>query len=144
MDALTYLKDHVSLFAGLTDEQLTPLAVVAEVANYNKGSTILFKGATVDHLQIVCVGSAAVFVKPPNKPIVQVATLNPGDVFGETSILELGVAGATIKADSDGTVILTIPQEAFRGLLSGSPEFVARVQALIAARRGPGPTAPGS
>lgn len=135
MDALTYLKDHVPLFAGLTEEQLTPLAVVSAVASYNKGQTILFKGATVDHLHIVCVGAAAVFVKPPNKPLVQIATLNPGEVFGETSILELGVAGATIKADADGTLILTIPQDAFRGLLTGSPEFVGRIQALIASRK---------
>ncbi|UPT74295.1 MAG: cyclic nucleotide-binding domain-containing protein [Elusimicrobiota bacterium] len=134
MDALTFLRDHTPLFAGVPEDQLTPLAVSSAVEQFKNGQTIMFKGTTVDGLHVMCAGSAGVWVKTP-KGVVQVAELGAGDVFGETSIFEMGTAGATIKSAADGTVVLTIPQDSFRGLLAGNPEFVARVQALIAARK---------
>ena len=135
MDAFTFLRERVALFAEVSDEHLTALATNSVLNPYKAGQTILFKGATVDSLQVVAVGSAGVFVKPPSKPVIQVAELVSGDVFGETSIIEMGTAGATIKALVDGTFILVIPQDAFRALLADSPEFVARVQALISSRK---------
>ena len=135
MDAFTFLRERVALFAGVSDEHLTALATNSTLTPFKAGQTILFKGITVDALHVVAVGTAGVFIKLPNKPIAQVAELGSGDVFGETSIIENGTAGATIKALVDGTFILVIPQEAFRTLLAGSPEFVARVQALIASRK---------
>lgn len=135
MDALTFLRERVALFAGVSEEHLTALATVSTLSSYNKGQTILFKGATVDGLHVVAVGKAAVFIKPPNQPPVSVTELGSGDVFGETSIMEMGTAGATIKAVDDGTFVLLIPQEAFRVLLGANPDFVARVQALIASRK---------
>lgn len=135
MDALTFLRERVELFAGVSEEHLTNLAVGSSLAVYKNGQTILFKGATVDGLHVMCVGKAGVFVKPPSQPVTMVAELKSGDVFGETSIIECGIAGATIKAVEDGTYVLTIPQEAFRALLGEDPAFVAKVKAMIAARK---------
>ena len=135
MDAFTFLRERVSLFAGVSDEHLTAVATGSTLSSYKIGQTIMFKGATVDGLHVMAVGKAGVFVKPPTQPVVQVAELNSGDVFGETSIIENGTAGATIKCLEDGTIVLNIPQDAFRVLLAESPEFVARVKALIASRR---------
>lgn len=135
MDALTFLRERVALFEGVAEKHLEALAVGSTLERYAKGSTILFKGATVDHLQVVCTGKAGVYVKPANKPVVQVATLQSGDVFGETSIVELSVAGATIKAEEDDTYVLAIPQDALRSLLVDDAAFAARVKALIDSRK---------
>ena len=137
MDAFTFLRERVALFAGVSDEHLTSLAVVSTLSSYKNGQTIMFKGATVDGLHVMAVGKAGVFVKPPTQPVVQVAELISGDVFGELSIIENGTAGATIKCLEDGTFVLNIPQDAFRVLLAESPEFVDRVKALIASRKTP-------
>ncbi len=137
MDAFTFLRERVALFSAVSDEHLTGLAVVSSLSSYKNGATIMFKGATVDGLHVMCVGRAGVFIKPPTQPLVQVAELASGDVFGETSIIENGTAGATIKSLEDGTVVLNIPQDAFRVLLAESPEFVAKVTEMIASRRPP-------
>ena len=137
MDAFTFLRERVALFAGLSEAHLEALATVSTLSSYKAGQTIMFKGATVDGLHVLAVGKAGVFVKPPSQPVTQVAELVSGDVFGETSIIENGTAGATIKAIEDGTFVLNIPQDAFRVLLNDNPEFVARVRALIASRKAP-------
>ena len=136
-DAFTFLRERVELFAGVSDEHLTAVAVGSTLSSYKNGQTIMFKGATVDGLHVMAVGKAGVFIKPPTQPLMQVAELNSGDVFGETSIIENGTAGATIKCLEDGTFVLNIPQDAFRVLLAENPEFVARVKALIASRKAP-------
>ncbi len=136
MDAFTFLRERVELFAGVSDEHLTAIAMGSTLSSYKNGQTIMFKGATVDGLHVMCVGKAGVFIKPTNQPVTMVAELNSGDVFGETSIIENGTAGATIKCLEDGTFVLNIPQDAFRILLAESPEFVARVKALIVSRKG--------
>lgn len=137
MDALTFLRERVELFAGVSEEHLTALATVSTLSSYKSGQTIMFKGATVDGLHVMAVGKAGVFIKPPIQPVVQVAELASGDVFGETSIIENGTAGATIKCLEDGTFVLNIPQDAFRVLLNENPDFVVRVKALIASRKAP-------
>jgi CRP-like cAMP-binding protein len=146
VDAKTFLGSHVALLAGVADEHLTRLAVNSELKSFKAGQTVLFQGVTVDALHVVAVGKVAVFAKVPNKGVVQVAELSGGEVFGETSIFESGTAGASVKAVADGTLVLVIPQDAFKALVAGDPAFVARLQALIAARRGgsTGPAAPGT
>jgi len=136
MDAFTFLRERVALFEGVSEEHLTAIATGSTLSLYKAGQTIMFKGATVDGLHVMCVGRAGVFIKPPSQPLTQVAELASGDVFGEVSIIENGTAGATIKALDDGTYVLNIPQDAFRVLLNESPDFVARVKALIASRKG--------
>lgn len=134
MDALTFLRDHVSLFAGVTDENLSALAEVSALNTFNKGQTILFKGATVDGLHVVASGKVGVFVKSTNKVLVLVAELGPGEVFGEMSIVEMGTAVATIKALEDA-VVLVIPQDSFRHVLQQDEGFAVRVNVLIAGRK---------
>lgn len=137
MDAFTFLKDHTPLFAGVAETHLETLAGASSVQGYAGGKTVLFQGITVDSLHVVCSGKLSVQVKLPGKGLTPVAELEPGDVFGETSIFEMGTAGATIKAAADETYVLVIPQDAFRRLLTEDPAFVERVKALIASRRPP-------
>ncbi len=141
MDAFTFLKEYTPLFAGVADKHLENLAAASTLQAFKNGQTVLFQGITVDALHVLCMGKLSVQVKVPNKGLTTVAELDPGDVFGETSIFEMGTAGATIKASADDTYILVIHQDAFRLLLAENPAFVERVEALIASRRPP-PKAP--
>ena len=134
MDAKTFLGSQVPLFAGISDEHLTNLAVSSELKQFKSGQTVLFQGMTVDGLHVVAVGKVTIHAKAAGKGVIQVAELGPGQIFGETSILEYGTASAAVKAAQDGTYVLVIPQDAFRRLVAESPEFVARLKAMMVGR----------
>ncbi len=134
MDAMTFLRERVALFDGVNDENMVALAHASELISFKAGQTILFKGATVDGLHVVVAGEAGVYVKSTNKTLVRVASLGSGEVFGEMSVVEMGTAGATIKADQD-SMILVIPQASFRHVLQQDEGFAVRVNMLIVSRR---------
>lgn len=135
MDALTFLSAHVPLFAGISEEALSPLAVAASLKKFTAGQPVLFAGMTVEALHIVATGKVFVQAKVPNKGIVRLADLSTGEVFGEASILEASVAGATVKAGEEGAILLLIPEEPFRRLVAENETVAVRVRALIQARR---------
>lgn len=136
MTVTEFLQTRVPFLEGLSEDQARSLAEVAEQTQYNNGQTVLFRGTTVDGLYVIASGKVSVWVKPEKaKALSQVAELGVGDVFGETSIIELGTAGATIKASEDATLIFCIHQDAFRGVLEANEQFRARASALIESRK---------
>lgn len=141
MDALTFLSEHVPLFAGVSQEALSPLAAGSTIKKFAPAQTVLYAGMTVDALHVIAIGTAAVMAKIPNKGTQQVAELKTGDVFGEVSMLERSLATASVKAGAEGVVVLMIPEESFRSLAAADPAFETRVRSIIDARRQPPPKA---
>lgn len=136
MTVTEFLQSQVPFLAGLNEDQARSLATASQQVRFKKGQTVLFKGVTVDGLHVVAVGKVSVHVKlSKGGTATVVAALGPGEVFGETSIMEMSTAGATIKAEEDDTLIFVIPQDAFRCILTENAEFHARAQALIDARK---------
>jgi CRP-like cAMP-binding protein len=138
VDARTFLQAQAPLFAGASEQTLDELAESSELRTFKPGQTILFKGSTVDALHVVATGQALVLGKSAAGAAATVATLDPGEVFAEASIVDSTVCGATVKAGEAGALILAIGQDAFRRALAKDEAFSARVRALIAARRAPG------
>lgn len=141
MDALTFLSGHVALFAGVSAEELTPLAVNSTLLQLSPGQTALRAGMTLDSLYVIATGSAEVHAKVPNKGVAKVGDLRPGEVFGEASILEQTVASATVKAGEKGAIVLLVPEAPFHALIASNSAFGERVRALVASRRPPPPKA---
>jgi CRP/FNR family cyclic AMP-dependent transcriptional regulator len=135
MDALTFLSGHVALFAGVSSEELTPLAVNSTLLQLAPGQIALRAGMTLDALYVIATGRVEVHAKVPNKGVMRVGELGPGDVFGETSILEQTVASATVKAGEAGAIVLVVPEAPFHALLASNAAFGERVRALAASRR---------
>lgn len=131
-----FLQNGVPFLAGLSGEQAHALAAASQQLSYSQGQTVLFQGTTVDGLYVVAAGKVGVWLKTDRtKPARLAAELGPGEVFGETSILEMTTAGATIKATADDTLLFLLPQEGFRSVLAQNDELRGRAQALITARK---------
>jgi CRP-like cAMP-binding protein len=93
---------RVPLFAGLDRKELELLAKLAKEQHYAPGATIVSSGASGHGLYIVKEGSVSV-VRDGQK----VASMGPGQFFGEISVLDGGPRTADVKADTD-TVCLTL------------------------------------
>ena len=93
---------RVPLFAGLDRKELELLAKLAREQRYEPGATIVKSGASGHGLYIIKEGNVSV-VRDGQK----VASMGPGQFFGEISVLDGGPRTADVKADTE-TVCLTL------------------------------------
>lgn len=136
MTITEFLQTSVPFLEGIPPELAAVLAKKIAQESYKKGQTIIFAGTSVEGLSIVGQGKVSVMIRPgKGKPFEEVAALGPGEVFGETSIVEFKMAGAQIKCAEDDTLIFVIPQTAFREILDQNPDFKGRILKLIEDRQ---------
>jgi CRP-like cAMP-binding protein len=93
---------RVPLLAGLDRKELELLAKLAKEQRYEPGATIVRSGASGHGLYIIKEGNVSV-VRDGQK----VASMGPGQFFGEISVLDGGPRTADVRADTD-TVCLTL------------------------------------
>ena len=93
---------RVPLLAGLDRKELELLAKLAKEQRYEPGATIVKSGASGHGLYIIKEGTVSV-VRDGQK----VASMGPGQFFGEISVLDGGPRTADVKADTE-TVCLTL------------------------------------
>jgi CRP/FNR family transcriptional regulator, cyclic AMP receptor protein len=93
---------RVPLFSGLDRKELELLAKLAKEQRYETGATIVKSGAGGHGLYIIKEGNVSV-VRDGQK----VASMGPGQFFGEISVLDGGPRTADVRADTD-TVCLTL------------------------------------
>jgi CRP-like cAMP-binding protein len=122
------------LFANLTDSQRERVDALMEEKSIALGTVIARQGDFAYHLFVVLEGTAAVTVDED-----LVATLRPGDTFGEIGVLERGRRTANVVAASPMRV-LTMTIWDFNKLTEEFPEVAALAKDLAQARleRDPG------
>jgi len=105
------------LFTGLDTQELGRIAGELDEQHYLAGRRILTEGMTGVEFFLVVEGSAAV-----ESGDRTVATLGPGDFFGEVAALDHGPRTATVRATS-ALRCLTLPNGALMGFLLDHPRF---------------------
>jgi CRP/FNR family cyclic AMP-dependent transcriptional regulator len=93
---------RVPLFSGLDKKELESLGKLIKEQQYGAGATIVKSGAGGHGLYIIKEGKVSVV-----RDGQIVATLGPGQFFGEISVLDGGPRTADVRADAD-TVCLTL------------------------------------
>ena len=93
---------RVPLFAGLDRKELELLGKLIKEQRYDKGAAIVKTGADGLGLYIIKEGKVAVIRNGQ-----RVASMGPGEFFGEISVLDGGPRTADVRAESD-TVCLTL------------------------------------
>lgn len=127
------------IFDGLAEAHLGLIAALAQERTYKLGETILSEGTPGDGLYIIIAGLVDVLVDPSRvskhyvgKPYV-IATLRPGQVFGEMSLVDDGLRSATVQAVQYATRIIFIPRRELLVLCEGSPDLGFRLMRNLAA-----------
>ena len=93
---------QVPVFAGLDKKELGMIAKLVHEQSYAPGTTIVKTGAGGHGLYIIKEGKVSVIQDGRT-----VATMGPGQFFGEISVLDGGPRTADVRADTN-TVCLTL------------------------------------
>lgn len=126
----TYLASlrNVSLFSSCSNKDLEKIAKAADEITLPAGKLIVDQGQTGREAFIILSGSAT--VKRNGK---KVATLGPGSVVGELSLLDHGPRTAAVTADTDCQV-LVISQRQFMAVIDAIPALSHKLLATLAGR----------
>lgn len=112
----------IYIFKGLTDDQILEAAKALAVERHPAGAVIFEQGEVGQDFYIIDQGQVKVLRAPEGRAPKLVATLVPGDFFGERSLLYGRKRSATIEAASD-VELLRLEKADFDELLRRYPQI---------------------
>jgi small-conductance mechanosensitive channel/CRP-like cAMP-binding protein len=125
----------VELFAHLEHEELRALAERLVRAPFAAGDVITRQGAIAHWLYLLVKGEAEVWVEAADGPRRRVATLAPGQVFGEMGMMTGEPRRATITARTD-VECYRLDKAGFEGIIRTRPAIAEDISRVLAARAG--------
>lgn len=123
--------DHLSqvqLFSACTNRELSHIAQACDEVTVKAGTVLVEEGTVGHEFYLIIDGQAAV-----ERGGQQVATLGPGQYFGELALLDGAPRNATVRAASDMTLIL-LGQREFAALLDSWPTVAHKLLTQMAKR----------
>jgi CRP/FNR family transcriptional regulator, cyclic AMP receptor protein len=117
---------NIRIFAAMSDTDLRRIATFATEDSAEAGTTLVREGDYSTELVAIEEGTAEVL-----QGDTRIATLGPGDVFGEIGVLENDLRNASVVATSPIRMVKLTTWEIKRL----TPETVARLRELVNERR---------
>jgi CRP/FNR family cyclic AMP-dependent transcriptional regulator len=119
------------LFASASKSELEEIASIADEIDLPAGRAVITEGDTGREFFVLIDGTADV-----ERGGKKVASLGPGDFFGEIALIAKTPRNATITTTSPARA-LVITDRAFRRLLDHSPQIAVPVLVALAERLAP-------
>lgn len=119
---------EVPLFSACSRKDLQRIAKASDEVEVKAGRTLVDQGKTGHEFFLILDGKAT--VRASNRKL---ATLGPGDYFGELSLLSREPRDASVTADTD-MKLLILGQREFTGLLDSIPGLASKILAIMARR----------
>jgi CRP/FNR family transcriptional regulator, cyclic AMP receptor protein len=112
-----------ALFAHVDDDGLTALAELTRRRRYRRNEVIFHQDDVGDSLHIVAEGAVKIVLPSQEGEEAIIATLKPGDFFGELALLD-GSPRSTTATALEQTETMALPRDQFLRLLSDDPTLV--------------------
>ena len=126
------LLSNVSLFSELSRDDLERISRVAVPRAFPAGVRVFHEGDRSDACYLVRTGDLRVTREHPDGRAIALATLGPGDIFGELAMLDGEARSASVETLSDSE-LLALPAADFRRMLAEHSEI--SVKLIIALTR---------
>ena len=119
-----------ALFAHVNDDGLRTIAGQVRRRRFRRNEVIFHQGDLGDSLQVVASGGVKILLPSAEGEEAIIASLKPGDFFGELALLD-GSPRSTTATALEPTETLALPRDRFLALLEVDPHLVrALLQAL--------------
>ena len=123
----------VPLFADLEEGELERFSQVAVPRSFPAATRVFHEGDSSDACYIVSEGSFRVTREHSDGRAITLATLGPGEIFGELAMLDGDLRSASAEALSDGE-LLALPATDVKALLARHPEISLKLVAALVRR----------
>jgi CRP/FNR family transcriptional regulator/CRP/FNR family cyclic AMP-dependent transcriptional regulator len=127
------LLKQVSLFEGLSDDQLQILSASLGRQVYRQGMVIFHKDSPGDSLYIIESGKVRIFVLSEAGQEISVNVYGPGEVFGELSVLD-GLPRSAGTVALEQTVVHTLHRQDLMRHLNANPQMAWSIIQVLTAR----------
>jgi CRP/FNR family cyclic AMP-dependent transcriptional regulator len=118
----------VQMFSACTDKELAQIARACDELAVEADAVLVEEGAAGEDFFLVGTGEAEV-----SRGGRHVATLGPGQYFGEMALLDRRPRSATVISETDMT-LLVLGQRQFNGVLDAVPALSRKMLAAMATR----------
>ena len=118
-----------SLFHLLPDEDYAKVRPLLQEEHYEFGDVIVRQGDSAEAFYVLISGRARAIKTQPNGEEIALATLRPGDSFGEAALGEEGTRSATVRC-STAVDALRLDREDFLELIKDEPALRQHVQRM--------------
>ena len=132
-EASAELLSRVPLFAELSPGELDHIASVAVPRSFPKGVRVFHEGDHSDACYIVRSGELRVTREHSDGRAIALATLGPGDIFGELAMLDGGTRSASVETLSDAE-LLALPSSDVKRTISQHGDIAAKLIVAITRR----------
>ena len=112
-----------ALFAHVDEEGLLTLASQMRRRRFRRGEVIFHQDDIGDSLQVVVSGGVKIVLPSQEGDEAIIASLHPGEFFGELALLD-GAPRSTTATALDATETLALPRDRFLRLLDDDPKIV--------------------
>jgi CRP-like cAMP-binding protein len=124
---------RVPLFSELSREELERISRVSVARSFPAGVRVFHEGDHSDACYLVRKGDLRVTREHPDGRAIALATLGPGDIFGELAMLDGEARSASVETLSDSE-LLALPAADVRRLLADHPDISVKLIAALTRR----------
>jgi len=124
---------RVPLFAGLSDEEFRELETIFQPRAYRKNQVIFVEEETGEYMYVVIAGKVKASKTSATGKETILAIHQPGDFFGEMSLLDGKTSPATVSAMEDCKIAI-ISRADFQRLLMRNERVVSQIIQVLCSR----------
>lgn len=127
------LLQQISLFSGMSSEQLASLAPMLKHRTYQKGETILYQGEHGDSMFVILSGKVRIYGLSPYGQEISFELCDGGEFFGEMALLLGTPRSANVEA-LQTTEVLVLHRQAFHHYLLANPPAAIQILETLSRR----------